>query len=291
MYTLEQLACFVATVDQGSFSAAARVLGKVQSAVSQQIINLEVDSNQTLFTRSGRYPELTEAGKQLLPYAQAVLAQQKLFEQQLTLLESRQPARLTLALDEGIPAAGLKDVLITMAAEFPGLAFETLSASSPDIIELVQQGRAGTGLVFSSLEYPSLLHFDSVGTVTFDILVSPQHPLALDKPKHTDQLKLHRQLVIGARNQVGSAFNYPLSPDVWQADNYYMLNELTKAGLGWAMLPQHIAAQAITEGSLIKLPVDAENLSWQANVDLIQHPADAANQASKRLRQLMQGLL
>ncbi|MGI2259794.1 LysR family transcriptional regulator [Shewanella sp. GXUN23E] len=291
MYTLEQLACFVTTVEHGSFSAAARALGKAQSAVSQQIINLEIDSNQRLFTRTGRYPELTEAGKQLLPYAQAVLAQQTLFEQQLCLLDSQQPARLTLALDEGIPATGLKDVLITMAAEFPGLAFETLSASSADIIELVQQGRAGTGLVFSSLEYPSLLHFDSVGTVTFDILVSPLHPLAQHRPTHTDQLKLHRQLVIGSRNQVGSAFNYPLSPDVWQADNYYMLNELTKAGLGWAMLPQHIADQALAEGTLIKLPVDAENLSWHANVDLIQHPGDAATRAGRRLRQLMQGLL
>ncbi|MGS0729045.1 LysR family transcriptional regulator, partial [Shewanella sp. 0m-11] len=56
MLTIEQLYSFVTTVEAGSFSAAARKLGKVQSAISQHIINLEIDTNQTLFDRSHRYP-------------------------------------------------------------------------------------------------------------------------------------------------------------------------------------------------------------------------------------------
>lgn len=291
MYSLEQLACFVATVEHGSFSAAARALGKVQSAVSQQVINLEIDADQTLFVREGRYPVLTEAGKQLLPFAKAVLAQQRKLEQQIQLLGNHQPAKLTLALDEGIPVKKLLHALDVMAHEFPGIAIEMLAASSADIIDLVEHGRAGTGLVFSSLEYPTSLHFDSIGTVVFDVLVSPQHSLATSNAVHLDHLRLHRQLVIGARNEVGSTFNMPLSPEVWYADNYYVLNELARAGFGWAMLPRHIAIDAIEAGTLVKVPLEAENLSWQANVDLIQHASDASTRAGKRLRQLIQGML
>ena len=291
MYSLEQLACFVATVEHGSFSAAARALGKVQSAVSQQVINLEIDADQSLFIRDGRYPVLTDAGKQLLPFAKAVLAQQRKLEQQIQLLGNHQPAKLTLALDEGIPVKKLLHALDEISREFPGIAIEMLAASSSDIIDLVEQGRAGTGLVFSSLEYSTSLHFDSIGTVVFDVLVSPEHALASAKGVHLDHLRLHRQLVIGSRNEVGSTFNLPLSPDVWYADNYYVLNELARAGFGWAMLPKHIAVEAVNSGGLIRVPLEAENVSWHANVDLIQHASDASTMAGKRLRQLIQGML
>lgn len=62
MLTTEQLEAFVASVETGSFSAAARQLGKVQSGISQQIMNLELDTGLQLFDRSGRYPQLTALG-------------------------------------------------------------------------------------------------------------------------------------------------------------------------------------------------------------------------------------
>ncbi|MGM7378672.1 LysR family transcriptional regulator, partial [Acinetobacter baumannii] len=45
----EQLLMFQAVMETGSFSAAARKLGKVPSAVSMSIANLEIDLNLTLF--------------------------------------------------------------------------------------------------------------------------------------------------------------------------------------------------------------------------------------------------
>ncbi|MEK8074141.1 helix-turn-helix domain-containing protein [Rhodococcoides navarretei] len=50
----EQLFMFQAVMETGSFSAAARKLGKVPSAVSMSIANLEIDLNLTLFERKGR---------------------------------------------------------------------------------------------------------------------------------------------------------------------------------------------------------------------------------------------
>ena len=44
--TLDQMRIFVAAVDAGSFSAAARKLGRVQSAISQSIATLEVASRR-----------------------------------------------------------------------------------------------------------------------------------------------------------------------------------------------------------------------------------------------------
>lgn len=71
--SLEQLQAFVATVETGSFSAAARYLGKAQSAISTAVSNLEIDLDNSLFVRSGRYPVLTPAGERLLVEARVIL--------------------------------------------------------------------------------------------------------------------------------------------------------------------------------------------------------------------------
>ena len=72
--TLDQMRVLVAVADAGSFSAAARKLGRVQSAISQSIQTLETTLGLTLFDRSGKTPQLTDAGKALVGDARALIA-------------------------------------------------------------------------------------------------------------------------------------------------------------------------------------------------------------------------
>ena len=71
--SMDQLESFVAAAEQGSFSGAARLLKKAQSAVSTHVANLETDLGIALFDRTGRNPVLTEAGARLLPEAKLIL--------------------------------------------------------------------------------------------------------------------------------------------------------------------------------------------------------------------------
>ena len=61
--TLDQMRVLIAVAEDGSFSAAARRLGRVQSAVSQAIQTLEENLRLTLFDRSAKTPVLTDAGR------------------------------------------------------------------------------------------------------------------------------------------------------------------------------------------------------------------------------------
>ena len=54
--TLDQMRALVVVADAGSFSAAARRLGRVQSAISQSIQTMEATLGVTLFDRSTRTP-------------------------------------------------------------------------------------------------------------------------------------------------------------------------------------------------------------------------------------------
>lgn len=68
-----QIRSFLATVDEGSFSAAARVLGLTQPTLGRQIAALEADLGVTLFERNGRRMDLTHAGLELVEQARAML--------------------------------------------------------------------------------------------------------------------------------------------------------------------------------------------------------------------------
>src|SRR5579863_8452217 len=71
--TLDQMRVLVAVAETGSFSAAARRLGRVQSAVSQAINTLEQILQVQLFDRAGKTPKLTSAGAVLLSDARRLI--------------------------------------------------------------------------------------------------------------------------------------------------------------------------------------------------------------------------
>ena len=60
--TLDQIRLFLAVVDEGSFSRAAKSLRRAQSAVTYGVQKLEAQIGLPLFDRATYRPTLTEAG-------------------------------------------------------------------------------------------------------------------------------------------------------------------------------------------------------------------------------------
>lgn len=70
---LDQLRTFVAIAEAGSFTRAADVVHKTQSAVSMQMRRLEERIGKPIFTRDGRMSKLSEDGERLLGYARRMV--------------------------------------------------------------------------------------------------------------------------------------------------------------------------------------------------------------------------
>ena len=291
MFSVEQLQAFATTVETGSFSAAARPLNKAQSVISQHIINLEIDCNATLFERSGRYPLLTEAGKNLLPQVQALLNQHQRLRNSALALSDDTPSEITIALDEGIPFKKIITAIDQLQRQYPHVTLEFLSASSLDIIDMLKTEQALTGIIFSELAMPNYLDFECLGTVKFDVYVAKNHSLAKLKCKNIDGLRLHRQLLIRSRNTQTSSFQLKISPDIWYADNYFLLLELALKGHGWCLLPNHVADESIERGELVKLTLEHGDMGWHANVDVLQHQRHSNLAIFRTLRNLLRNRL
>ena len=81
-FTSDSLAIFLAVLDAGSFSAAARKLGRVPSAVSMAIAQLEAELDLPLFDRATRKALPTSAALALEPQARQVICQLNLLDAQ-----------------------------------------------------------------------------------------------------------------------------------------------------------------------------------------------------------------
>ena len=128
----DNLQVFLAVLDHGSFSAAARSLRRVPSAVSMAIANLEAELDLQLFDRSGREPRPTAAARSLEPQARLVDAQLKALQVQALGLTQGLESRLTLAIAPELLAAPWSGALSTLAADYPLLEVEVLAAPQAD---------------------------------------------------------------------------------------------------------------------------------------------------------------
>lgn len=94
----EAIMTFVAVIDAGGFTAAARRIGKSQAGVSVTIARFEGLLGRRLFDRSRRGVELTETGEALLGYARRLIA---LEDEALAAIDPRRlDGRVTLGMPD-----------------------------------------------------------------------------------------------------------------------------------------------------------------------------------------------
>jgi molybdate transport repressor ModE-like protein len=106
---------FLAISETGSFTVAARHVGRTQSAVSQQIRRLEDTFGHPLFDRSGGEIALTEFGKSLLDYARSIV------DTHAQALAHFNRATFDGLIVIGIPDAYLKRLMQRVIREFKAL--------------------------------------------------------------------------------------------------------------------------------------------------------------------------
>lgn len=153
-WTLDQLEAFVLAVKQGSFSAAARKLGKAQSRVSTAITNLEADLGFELFDRSARLPVLTPEGEDMFVEAQAVLAQCQRLQSRAMTVSTGEELALTVAMDEAVPIAPFEHLYLQISERFPSLKLTIINGSQADISQWVAEKKADIGVLFNLKALP-----------------------------------------------------------------------------------------------------------------------------------------
>lgn len=263
-WTLDQLRAFVNAAETGSFTAAARKLGKAQSRVSTAIANLEIDLGFELFDRTAKLPVLTENGQAMLIDAKAILGQcQRMNSRAMAATESI-PLAFTVAMDEAVPIQTFENLFVMLADAFPDINVTILNGSQDDIATWIKEERADIGFIYRVTSLPESLDWYDITTVKQLLITSKSHPLSLLLEPNEDALIKYRQLVI--RDRLGYFQEKPISPRYWHIDSYFYISALALHGVGWAFVPEHVAKTTWLNGELNVLSTD--NLSSPALLTL-----------------------
>ena len=286
--SLESLHLLVAVAECGSFSAAARGLGKAQSAVSTAMANLEIDLGLTLFDRSGRLPRLTAPGERMVAEARALLAQQGQLQALAAELAAGIEARLTLAIDDESLLPWLTPVLEQLAAAYPLLELELLFPMMEDLSDMLLTGRAQLAIGYQGLVTPVALTRFGLGRMAMPLVVAPDHPLTQLSAPGLEDLRQHRQLMVTARQPGTERERFRLSTAIWWVEGDLGVLELVKRGLGWATVPAFLLTDALAHGDVVCLPDEALPPIPELSIELLWHSTRPIGPAAQWLRQTLQ---
>jgi len=141
----ELLRAFVAVVDTGSFSAAARRLLRGQSAVSLQIKRLEEQLDTRLLNRTSRRVALTAEGEMVLGHARTLL---RLNEQLLDRAREPELAGLVrIGAPEDFATTRLPRILAEFRESYPRVALEVVCELTLDLLDRFHAGELDMALL------------------------------------------------------------------------------------------------------------------------------------------------
>ncbi|SMG35404.1 MULTISPECIES: LysR family transcriptional regulator [unclassified Paracoccus (in: a-proteobacteria)] len=282
--TLDQLQAFVATAESGSFSAAGRALRKAQSAISTQVSNLEDDLGIELFSRQGRNPVLTPAGERLLAEARVVLDRREHLIGVAASFTAHVEHRLVVAVDELYPEKPLAALFADFAAHFPHVELELLFPMMEDVSRLVLDGKADIGVMWRQEILPAEIGFHTLGWVPLQLVCGKNHPLA-NGAIDFEELKRHRQLMVAVRSEGPEKQRLRTAAEVWWVESHWVILQLVRQGIGWALVPDHIIENSPVREDLVIPPLRFDGADWPVALEMVWHKQRPSGPAARWLRE------
>lgn len=253
MSKFDQIAAFIAVVEEQGFAAAARKQQVSTAAISRQVARLESELNVQLIHRTTRRISLTEIGARY--YQQVKKTINDLYEAESAIADSQAIATGILTVTSSRYFA--RQHILPRLPEFmtlnPQLRVNLeLAERFPDLVE------EDIDLIFGmSMDgHPSLVR-KRVADTRYVFCCSPSYLKQYGRPETPSDLKKHRYITHSMRkpdNLLAFKGNKEItvSPLLWLNDSRAMC-DCAMAGMGIVKLHDYIVADAIQSGDLVEI--------------------------------------
>jgi DNA-binding transcriptional LysR family regulator len=145
--TLQQLQYFLATVEHGSFSAAADSLHMAQPSLSEQVRRLEAELGVELFARVGRGLALTEAGHTLRPHAERVIADAAQARESVVEVRELRGGTVSLGMFGDAPYYLLTEIIEEFRARHPDVRVRVVGQNSSEVADALRSGELEAAVI------------------------------------------------------------------------------------------------------------------------------------------------
>jgi len=291
---LRHLVAFDAVARHRSFTVAADELGYTQSAVSQQISDLERIAGTRVFARfSGPRPvELTEAGRVLLAHAHPVLARMAAINVDLHALQQGAVGDLRIGTFQSAATNLLPPLLMAFRNRWPRIEVALFESGSHDEID-AQVERGALDLAFTHPPIPDgvPLEYHDLLSDPYALVVGRSHPLAgkgtVKSLKTLGAIDLLGYRVCRAHAEVERFLrSHGVEPRfVFRAEDNHLLQGLAAQGMGAAIMP----ILAIDRSRTDIVVLDLAELIPRRRIGLVWHRDRYQTPAAKAFIELARG--
>jgi DNA-binding transcriptional LysR family regulator len=257
---IRRLQFFLRIADEGSMNRAARVLGIAQPALSRQMRLLEQALGVTLFTRTSRGMELTEAGEQLRGSMTGPLRQLELAMQNVGSPFAQLEGGVVVGMPETTACILAEPLLSRVSAIFPKVKLGVVVGETSQLVDGMLKGEVDLALVHGPISDDRL--FDSALLDEDLVLVGgPGSGLAADQPVSFGQLSRF-PLVLprfqpGVRSTVEKTWlRLGVNIEVrLEVDSLQVTKDLITSGLAYGVLAVSAIHREVEAGRLRYAPL------------------------------------
>ena len=258
--TPEALTMMDAIARNGSFAAAARQLGKVPSALTYSVRQLEDALDVLLFDRRSRQATLTAAGQELLDEGRRLLEQIDAVAHRVKRVATGWETQLSVAVDDVVSPSTLLELCEAFyASTGPDASPPTRLRLRTEVLagtwEALVTGHADLAIgVPGTRELPSGFAMKDLGALDFVFAVAPHHPLAAHiEPIDDVELIRHRAVAVAdsAHRMTPVTVNLLPGQDVLTVSNMQAKIAAQLRGLGCGFVPEPTVRDDIAAGRLV----------------------------------------
>jgi DNA-binding transcriptional LysR family regulator len=270
--TPDALTMMDAIAKAGSFAAAARELGKVPSALTYSVRQLEDALDVLLFDRKSGQAQLTAAGDELLREGRRLLAEMDAVANRVRRVACGWETQLTVAADGVISRLTLFELCEAFYAlrpvegsdEGPGTRLRLRTEILAGTWEALLAGEAdlAIGVGSAAVTPPAGIALEPLGEIDFVFAVAPHHPLAAyEGPIPDDAIQRHRAVAVAdsARRREPLTFHLLPGQDVFTVASVQAKLEAQVRCLGCGFLAEPVAREHIRAGRLVVKKVQRDS--------------------------------
>lgn len=246
-----------------NFTAAAKHLHKVPSAISYTVRKLEDRLGVQLFLRDSKRVELTPAGEHFMEHTDKLLASLEELENSTRQMASGWEQEIRIALDNIVNQGKIYDLIHDLQEVRPETDLVVNTEVFNGSWDALYHGRCQVVLgapkdIPENIKSSGRFAWRSMGTMSWDYVVSPDHPLAdIQGPLSLEALEPYRSICIQDTSRFfRQGYNLLLeNQKVLMMPSFRATIECLLKGLGGTILPSHFAKPYIEQELLIKKDV------------------------------------
>lgn len=259
--TPEALAMMDSIARSGSFAAAAREMGKVPSALTYSVRQLEDALDVLLFDRRSRQAQLTAAGQELLSEGRRLLQEIDAVANRVRRVATGWETELTIAVDDALARRALFELFESFYqleggehGEGPPTRLKLRSEVLSGTWEALVSGQADLAIGTPPQLPGSAVQCEPLGELELLFCVAPHHPLAeAEEPLAASTLAAHRVIAVAdtARQLTPITAGIVPGQDVLTVPSMATKLECLLRGLGCGGIPASMARRHLEAGRLV----------------------------------------